>query len=91
MSLPEGFQDAIYHKVRFSFSLLDRIKLLFGWELNYIGQTLCENPAGKTAPGDSSSVTLSRPLRIRHYRLGSAETQPAESEQKALITRARPM
>jgi hypothetical protein len=67
IDLPDGFKDAVYSNTAFSFSFVDRLKILFGWQLDFTTQTLCEHSPGKTQPG-YNKLHLLRPEWMKRRR-----------------------
>jgi hypothetical protein len=46
-NLPEGYKDAIYVESDIFLSLIDKIKLFFGWRFSIRAVTFCEERPGK--------------------------------------------
>ncbi len=59
-SLPEGFQDEIRTRVCIYLSFLDKLRVLFGWNLTLQVNTLCANVAGLVSTDTQVRVWRSR-------------------------------
>ena len=66
MTLPAGYKDAIHAITDIHFCFLDRLKILFGWQVEVYSTTYCRN-----LPGHVYSETMTKVWRFHKLSSGS--------------------